>query len=65
MERVHRCLKAMIRAVVDDYPDRWIRVLPLCLSAYREVPVEPCGFSPLELMFGRTDRGPLKVIKEA
>ena len=65
VQRVHRCLKAMIRAAVDDCPDRWIRVLPLSLFAYREVPVESCGFNPVELMFGRTARGPLTVIKEA
>ena len=64
MKRVHRCLNAMIRAVVDDCPDRWIRVLTSLLFAYREVPVESCGFSPLDLMFERTVRGPLTVIKE-
>ena len=34
------------------------------LSAYREVPCESTGYSPFELLYGRTVRGPLAVIKE-
>jgi len=39
--------------------------LPWIFFAYREVPEETVGFSPFELMVGRTVSGPLLLIKSA
>ena len=38
--------------------------MPYVLFAYREVPCQSTGYSPFELLYGRTIRGPLSVIKE-
>ena len=51
--------------VHSRFPDSWDTALPWILFAYREVPVETVGFSPFELMFGRTVSGPLLLIKFA
>ena len=40
-----------------------IYVNPL-LFAYRETPQSSMGFSPFELLYGRTVRGPLAILKE-
>ena len=34
------------------------------LFAYREAPQEATGFSPVELLYGRTVRGPVQILKE-
>ena len=39
--------------------------MPWIFFAYREVPEETVGFSPFELMVGRTVSGPLLLIKSA
>lgn len=43
----------------------WDRYLPYLLFAYREVPCESTGYSPLKLLYDRTVRGPLAVVKES
>ena len=42
--------------------DRYIR--PALLFAYREAPQESLAFSPFELMYGRTIRGPMMILTE-
>jgi len=60
LERFHRCLKNMLKAVLHDNPNAsWEEVLPWVLFAYREVHVQGLGFSALDLMFWRSVRGPL------
>ncbi len=41
-----------------------MRDLPLLLFSLREPVQESLGFSPAELVFGHTVRGPLKLLKE-
>ncbi|XP_048357553.1 uncharacterized protein LOC125435398 [Sphaerodactylus townsendi] len=63
-ERFNGTLKGMLRTYVDSHPQDWDEKLPQLLFAYREVPQESTGFSPFELMFGRSVRGPLDLVKE-
>lgn len=42
----------------------WVEGLPLLMFAIREVKQESVGFSPVELVFGHTVRGPLKLLQE-
>ncbi|KAJ1123231.1 hypothetical protein NDU88_001704 [Pleurodeles waltl] len=39
-------------------------LLPCLLFAYREVPQKGVGFSPFELLYGHSVRGPLSIVKE-
>ena len=39
-------------------------MIDLLMFAYREVPYVTTVFSPFELMYGRTARVPLQVVKE-
>ena len=54
----------MLRKASADIGKDWDKLLPYLLFAYREVPHESTGFSPFELLYGRSVRGPLDVIKE-
>ena len=40
------------------------QMIDLLMFTYRKVPCVTTGFSPYELMYGRTARGPLQVVKE-
>jgi len=63
-ERVNGVLKAMLKRMCQERPRDWDRYLPAVLFAYREVPQASTGFSPFEMLYGRTVRGPMQVLKE-
>jgi len=64
LERFHQTLKNMIRTYCLEYEKDWDEGVHLLLFAAREAVQESLGFSPFELVFGRTVRGPLKLLKE-
>ena len=47
-----------------EQPRAWDRYLPPLLFAYRETPKSSLGFSPFELLYGRTIRGPLNILRD-
>ena len=47
-----------------EKPKQWDRYIDPLLFAYREAPQDSLGFSPFELLYGRTVRGPLSILKE-
>ena len=63
-ERFNGTLKSMLRKMCSERPVDWDRYLPALLFAYREVPTESLGFSPFELLYGRTVRGPMRILRE-
>ena len=61
-KRFNGTLKKMLRRLCNDQPRQWHRfVNPF---AYREAPQKATGFSPFELLYGRTVRGPVQILKE-
>ena len=64
LERFHQTLKNMIRSYCFDTNSDWDEGVNLLLFAFRESVQESLGFSPIELLFGHTVRGPLKLFKE-
>jgi len=64
IERFHQTLKNLIKAYCLEYMCEWDQSIHLLLFAVREAVQESLGFSPFELVFGRTVRGPLKLLKE-
>ena len=63
VERFNGTLKSMLRRLTGEKPRTWDKFIPALLFAYREVPQASTGFSPFELLYGRTVRGPLSVLK--
>ncbi|XP_071503098.1 uncharacterized protein [Diadema antillarum] len=64
VERFNGTLKAMLRKMCEEKPKDWDRYVNPLLFAYRESVQESTGFSPFELLFGRTVRGPLTILRE-
>ena len=65
LERFHQTLKNMLRTYCLENNCDWDQGVHLLLFAARESVQESLGFSPFELVFSRTVRGPLKLLKEA
>lgn len=64
LERFHQTLKSMLSKYCVESGKDWDEGQPLLLFAVRETVQESLGFSPAELVFGHTVRGPLKMLKE-
>lgn len=64
IERFHQTLKAMIRIYCHENVKNWDEGIPLLMFAAREAVQESTGFSPFDLVFGHTVRGPLQHLKE-
>ncbi len=64
LERFHQTLKTMLKTYCTESEKEWDEGLPLLLFSLRETVQESLGFSPAELVFGHTVRGPLKLLKE-
>ncbi|KAK3098851.1 hypothetical protein FSP39_023736 [Pinctada imbricata] len=64
LERFHQTLKTMMKTYCHQYGKDWDEGVHLVLFAAREAVQESLGFSPFELVFGHTVRGPLKLLKE-
>ena len=62
LERFHQTLKNMLRAYCLQEEKEWDEGIPLLLFSVRESIQESLGFSPFELVFGHTPRGPLKLL---
>uniref|UniRef100_A0A3B3R4L1 Gypsy retrotransposon integrase-like protein 1 n=1 Tax=Paramormyrops kingsleyae TaxID=1676925 RepID=A0A3B3R4L1_9TELE len=64
LERFHQSFKNMLRIFCLDAGKEWDEGVPLLLFAIRGAVQEATGFSPAELVFGHTARGPLKIVQE-
>ncbi|RUS75619.1 hypothetical protein EGW08_016612 [Elysia chlorotica] len=64
VERFNGTIKSIIKKLASERPRDWDRYLPAALFSYREAPQESLGFPPFELMFGRTVRGPMAVLRD-
>lgn len=64
VEKFNGTLKTMLRRLCSEQPRQWHRYINALLFAYREVPQESTGFAPFELLYGRSVRGPMHILKE-
>jgi hypothetical protein len=64
VERFNGTIKSMMKRLCQEQPKEWDRFIPALLFAVREAPQESLRFSPFELLFGRTVRGPMQILKE-
>ena len=64
VEKFNGTLKNMVKKLCEEKPKDWDRYLVPLLFAYREVPQAALAFSPFELLYGRTIRGPMSVLKD-
>ncbi|XP_076069884.1 uncharacterized protein LOC143041747 [Oratosquilla oratoria] len=64
IERLHGPLKAILRKLCAEKPREWHRYLIPTLFALGELPSDRTGFSAFELLYGRSVRGPLTVLRD-
>jgi len=65
VERFNQTCKNMLYHVIKDHQRRWHKFVSLMVWALREVPNATTGTSLYMLVYGRTPRGPLTVLKES
>ena len=63
VERWNRTLKSMLKRLCQDQPKQWHRLINPVLFTYREVPQELTGFSPFQLLYGLSVRGPEMILR--
>ena len=64
LERFHQTMKTIVKTYCLQNDKDWDEGVPLMLFARRESVQESLGFSPFELVFGHSIRGPLKLLEE-
>ena len=64
VEKFNGTIKRMLRRMSVERPRDWDRYIEPLLFAYREAPQASTGFSPFELLYGRTVRGPMEILRE-
>ena len=64
VERFNGTLKVMLKRMCAERPKDWDRYIDPLLFAYREMPQESLGFSPFEMLYGRSVRGPIRILRE-
>ena len=62
IEDLHKTLRSMLKARVEDDPQSWDEHLDYCMIAFRSSVHSSTGHTPFELMFGREMQTPLDVM---
>ena len=62
VENLHKTLRSMLKARVEDNPATWDEHLDFCMMAYRSSVHSSTGHTLFELMFGREMRIPSYVL---
>lgn len=65
VEKLHSVMKRLLRALCFERKTDWDRCLPATMFALRTVPHEATGFAPAELVYGRSLRSPLRILRES
>lgn len=65
VEKWHSVFKRVLRALTFEQKTDWEACLPATMFALRTVPHEATGFSPAELVYGRSLRSPLRMLRES
>lgn len=64
VERFNQTLKKCLMRLCHEKVADWHLFLPACLMAIRETTNSSTGFSSNELVFGRTLKGPMQILKQ-
>ena len=64
VERFNATLKTMLKRMCSERPKDWDRYIDALLFAYREAPQESLGFAAFEMLYGRSVKGPLQILRQ-
>jgi len=63
VENFNKCLKNLLKKIASEKPKDWHRYLGPLMFAVRDTPQDSMGFTPFELIYGRSVRTPLSLRK--
>ena len=63
-EKFNGSLKQMLKRMCSERLRDWDKYIDAVLFAYRDTPQQSVGLSPFELVHGRTERGPMTILRE-
>ena len=64
VEQFRGSMKLMLKGLCIDRPNDWDRYLGPVLFAFRDAPHGSLVFTPFEMIYGRSVRGPMSILKE-
>ena len=64
IENFNKTIKNMLKKVTSERPKDWHRYLTPLMFAVRDTPQDSTGFTPFELLYGRSVRTPMTMLKE-
>jgi len=64
VENFNKTKKNMLKKVAAERPKDWHRYLTPLMFAVRDTPQDSTGFNPFELLYGRSVRMPMTILKE-
>ncbi|KAK8769473.1 hypothetical protein V5799_014060 [Amblyomma americanum] len=65
VEKLHSVMKRVLRALCFQQQSDWELCLPGVMFALRTAPHAATGFSPAELVYGRSLRSPLRMLRDS
>ena len=57
-------IRYMFKKLAAVHPHDWDKRLLPILASYREIPIEDLGFSPYQLLHGRSPRGEVTILRD-
>ena len=64
VERFNGTVKTMLKRMCSERPQDWDRYMDALLFAYPEAPQESLGFAPFGILYGRSVKGPLRILRQ-
>jgi len=64
VEHFNGTLKMMLKHMCAEKPKDWDHYISALLFAYREASQQSLGFAPFKLLYGRTVKGPLQILRQ-
>jgi transposase InsO family protein len=64
IENFNKTIKNLLKKVTAERPKDWHRYLTPLMFAVRDTPQDSTGFTPFELLYGRSVRTPMTMLKE-
>ena len=64
IENFNKTIKNLLKKVTVERPKDWHRYLTPLMFAVRDTPQDSTGFTPFELLYGRSVRTPMTMLKE-
>ena len=63
VENFNKSLKNLLKEIASEKPKDWYRYLGPLMFAVKDTPQDSTGFTPFELIYGRSIRTPMSLLR--